>query len=153
MNKKFTTLTTLLALGEIELNAGFFGNKKPFAKFDEDQLQVIEDALQKTDNTDLEKKVTDLEAEKIALEKSIFDQKAYQLKIENALEQALQINGLEPASNIDGSIALLGEKCKEYGDADVSHTLLLNDGHENPDPENSLQDGYYDPKAPHNQLD
>ena len=58
---KFQKLVALLGLGTIVLDTNFFGNKKPFAKFDEEQLQKIEDALEEKDTSALEQKITEHE--------------------------------------------------------------------------------------------
>lgn len=133
---KFQKLTALLALGEISLNAGLFGNKKPFARLDEDQLQTIEEALEKNDTSDLEEQLTTAKDE---------------IKgVENAVEQALEVAGLKAGDSLVASIVALGEKCKEYGESKDRHTFAKNSGKE--EEVNGLIDGYLDPNDEHNKL-
>lgn len=133
---KFQKLVALLALGELPLNAGLFGNKKPFAKFDEDQLQTIEEALEKNDTSDLEEQLTTAQDEVKG--------------VENAVEQALEVAGLKAGDSLVASIVALGEKCKEYGESKDRHTFAQNSGKD--EEVDGLIDGYLDPNDEHNQL-
>ncbi|SDE68506.1 hypothetical protein [Riemerella columbipharyngis] len=136
MNNRFQKLTALLALGEISLNAGLFGNKKPFAKLDEDQLQIIEDALKKNDTT--------------ALEESLKSAETKVSEVENAVEQALEISGLKAGDSLVASIVLLGETCKQYGESKDRHSLPENSGKE--EETDGLIDGYINPNHAHNKI-
>lgn len=150
--KKFSALVALLGIAQMELHANFFG-KKSFAKIDEEQLETIENALQNTDSTELKQKIQTLEKEKETLASKVSEMEQSQKQTENALEQALSANGLTPKESVVESIVMLGEKCKEYGDADPIHTLPKNDGKSAPEEDGGLVEGFYDPNAPHNQID
>src|SRR5690554_6490307 len=118
---KYANLIMLLSLAEITLKAGFFG-KKPHASFDEDQLQAIDDALAaKNSTTDLEQKISELEAANQNLQAS-------NDAVANVLEQALELNGLKQESTMEKSIEALGQKCKEYGESKNRHTFEKIDG-------------------------
>ncbi|MCO7352078.1 hypothetical protein NHN18_01070 [Riemerella anatipestifer] len=133
---KFKKLTALLCLSQITLHAGFLGNKKSFAKLDEDQLQTIEEALEEKDTSDLEQQLS--------------DSQATIKNVENALEQALNIAGVEAGADMIASIVALGEKCKEYGESTNRHTFAKNTGVD--EEADSLIEGYLDPNDEHNQL-
>lgn len=125
---KFQKLVALLGLGTIVLDTNFFGNKKPFAKFDEEQLQKIEDALEEKDTSALEQKITEHET-------TISGLNTEKSGIENAVNQALQLNGLElpEGTTMADAVALLGTTCKTYGDSKSTHTIVQNDGVEKSD--------------------
>lgn len=135
---KFQKLTALLALNTIELHSNLFG-KKPFAKLDEDQLEKIENALEERNTTELESRLSTAEKEKAVENVS---------NLNSAVEQALQHAGLEPKGSVIESIALLGEKCKEFGDSKDRHNFPENSGKE----ETELVDGYINPNDAHNKL-
>lgn len=142
---KFVNILLLLGLAEITLKAGFFG-KKPSASFDEDQLKLIDEALAKNSTTDLEQRIAELEESNTSLQTS-YDGLA------NVLEQALELNGMEPAKTPEESIEALGLKCKEYGTSKARHTLVGNDGQDSDPSDGGLIDGIFDPNDKHNQID
>lgn len=143
---KYKLLTAILAVAQIELHSNFFGNKKPTAKFDEDQLQSIEDALAKTDTSALETTISTHEA-------TIATMQTDKTNVENALSEAFSINGLDmpEGASFAEAIATLGTKCKEMGSSNNTHSLPKNDGKEKPEG-NGLIDGYFDPNDAHNQI-
>jgi hypothetical protein len=144
---KFPKLKGLTGQEAIDLHTNFFGNKKPFAKFDKDQLEKIEAALETNDVSGLTQKIADLDA-------NIINLNAVQAETQNAIDQALQLNGItipEGATTAEAIIAL-GAKCKEYGSSENRHVTPKNNGEEKPENNQSLIDGYFDPKAPHNQV-
>jgi hypothetical protein len=143
----FQKLLAVLAISAFEFHSNFFGNKKPFAKLDEEQLQKIEDALAEKDTSALEKTIAEQANTITGLTTSATE-------IESAVNQALQLNGIDELgedTTIGEAIAALGAKCKEYGDATSTHTIVDTDGKEKPD-ENGLVDNWYDPNAEHNQM-
>lgn len=144
---KFPKLTALLGQAQIELHTSFFGNNKPFAKLDEEQLQSLENALEKNDTSALTEKITEHEATIKTLQEN-------KTETQNALDQALQLNEIsvaEGSSSADAIVAL-GEQCKKYGSSENRHVAPKNDGEEKPENKEGLVDGYFDPKAPHNQI-
>ena len=142
----FPKLTALLALAQIDMHSNFFGNKKPVAKLDQEQLEAIEKGLEQND-------VSALTSEIEAKGNDIIALTANQTAMEEAINGALQLNGLELPENATHAeaIALLATTCKEYGEAkDVTHSVAGNNGVEavqNPD---ALIDGYLDPNDEHN---
>lgn len=139
---KFTKLTAVLALAEIPLHSNFFGTKKPFAKLEEDQLQAIEDALATNDTAELEQKVNSLTESNTALQTT-------HTEVENAVNDALALNGLTIPENssLAEAIALLGN-----AKATATHEIPPTNGEEAPS-ENGLVDNFFDPNAPHNKID
>lgn len=145
--KKHTLLIAVLGLASLEMHSNVFGNKKPFSKLNEEQLDLIESALKENDTTALTDEITQLKADLAAAkaEKEAFD---------TAVNQALELNGLgleeEEATSAD-AVTLLGDKCKEYGDAKPAHSITPTDG-EDKFEGSGLLNGYFDPNAAHNQL-
>lgn len=145
---KYPLLTALLTLSEITVKGGLFGGK-PFASFTEEQLEQIEKALGKS----VEKQDTSALTEQIAqLQKEVKEKNTRLSGIENAVTQALELNGLEKADSFDESIELLGTTCKAYGEKKQVHTALTHNGKE-VEIEETLQDGYFDSNAEHNKID
>ncbi|EKB60752.1 hypothetical protein [Bergeyella zoohelcum] len=140
---KYPKLSALLGLSEIVLNAGIFGNKKPFAKLDEDDLAKVEEALEDSETESLREELNQSK-ENLATEKQTVS------AVENAVEQALQLAGLTAKETLVENIALLGEKCKEYGDSKNRHSTPENNGTE--EPTNGLINGYINPNDAHNQI-
>ena len=120
---KYKLLSAVLALASIELHSNFFGNKKPTAKFDEDQLQSIEDALEKNDTSALQATIT-------THEETIATMQTEKTNVENALSEAFSMNGLElpEGTSVAEAIATLGTKCKEYGDSTDTHSIVRTNG-------------------------
>ena len=69
-----------------------------------------------------------------------------------AVEAALETAGLkeEAKESVVENIALLGEKCKEFGGSKNRHSVVENDGTENS--ENGLIGGFMNPEDEHNKL-
>lgn len=142
----FPKLTALLGVAQIEMHSNFFGNKKPVAKLDQEQLEAIEKGLEQNDVSAL---TSEIEAKGNDITALIANQTA----MEEAITGALQLNGLELPENATQAeaIALLATTCKEYGEAkNVTHSVAGSNGVEavqNPD---ALIDGYLDPNDEHN---
>lgn len=136
---KYPLLSNLLALATIDLQSNFFGNKKPSARFDEDQLQAIEDALAKSDTAKIQNRVTELEEE--------------QNTNQQALNDAFNLAGLkaEEMGSFAEAIAALGARCDELGKSTNRHSFAAHDGKEKKEGD-GLIDGYVDPNAAHNQM-
>lgn len=120
---KYKLLSAVLALASIELHSNFFGNKKPTAKFDEDQLQSIEDALAKNDTSALQNQITEHES-------TISGMQTEKTNTENAISDAFSMNKLElpEGASMAEAIAILGTKCQEYGSSNHTHSLTHTDG-------------------------
>ena len=145
---KYKLLCALLALTNIELHSNFFGNKKPTAKLDEEQLQSIEDALAKNDTSALQTTIDEQTT-------TISTMQTEKTDMENALNEAFSINGLDLPEGISAAeaIAALGTKCKEYGSDKNTHSIPRSDGKDRHPVADGLIEGYFDPKDPHNQID
>ena len=143
---KFNLLCALLALSNLELHSNLLGTKKPVAKFDEDQLQSIEDALAQNDTSALTSQIT-------AHEATISGLNTEAENISTAINDAFALNGLDlpEGTSIAEAIATLGTQCKTYGDSNQSHSIPKTDGLDKIE-ENKLADGFFDANAPHNQL-
>lgn len=144
---KYIKICALLALNQIELHSNFFGNKKPTAKLDEEQLQSIEDALAQNDTSALQTTIT-------AHEATIATMQTDRTNAENALSEAFSMNGLDlpEGTSVAEAIATLGTKCKEYGASKNTHSIPQTNGHSEQPSADGLVDGYFDPKDEHNQI-
>lgn len=120
-------LTALLGLASITLhNSNIFGTGKNYAKFDEEQLQKIEDGLAKTGTEEDAQTIADLQNDILNFQNS-------ETSVQEALTEALQLNGIDAVEgqSVAEAITALGAQCKQYGDAKATHTLPQNDGKEN----------------------
>ena len=143
---KYTKLTALLGLAEITLHSGTFSMGTPFAKLNEEQLDLIENALAKDHENDiiaLQNQLTEATSKASAFEKITTE-------TAKAIETAMQTAGLEKQEGMIENINLLAEKCKEFGEDKNRHSFPDNNGKEEGSEE--LIDGYLNPKDLHNQL-
>lgn len=136
---KYAKLLAVLALNEIALKTPLMGGVAKVS-FTEEQLEKIEQALADKDTSALEKELATLKEEKTQWEQESSD-------LKNAVSKALTDNKLEEQQSITENIALLGEKCKEYGEKNNLHTPVPNDGKEK-----SLYDGVVNMNDAHNQI-
>ncbi|QWA38862.1 hypothetical protein [Chryseobacterium sp. ZHDP1] len=140
----------VLGLQAFTFHNNFWGAGEAHVKLDNKQLQLIEDALEKNEaeNTPAEgaESLADLQAKVSGFE-------ANEISIQEAVTAALNLNGIEAAEGqtVAQAIEALGTKCKEYGDSKETHSIIQTDGKEKPAAD-GLQNGFYDPKAPHNQI-
>ncbi|MET3035835.1 hypothetical protein ABXT08_07030 [Chryseobacterium sp. NRRL B-14859] len=143
-------LLAVLGLQAFTFHNNFWGSGEAHVKLDNKQLQLIEDALENkaTENPANEdaKTLEDLQAQVSGFE-------ANEAAVQEALTAALGLNGIEAAEGqtVAEAITALGAKCKEYGSSKNTHSFIHTNGVEKePD---GLIEGYFDPNAPHNQLD
>lgn len=147
-SKNYINLAMILGLSEITLQSGLFGNKN-FAKFDEENLDALEKALANKDAEDLQAQIKQLEQEKASLEAQVSELSAQgeQLdQIQNAIEQALEVNEIEASESFAESIEALGAKCKEYGASKNRHTFSNSDGKDGDPSGDGLIGGIVDPR-------
>lgn len=149
---KYQKLTAVLGLAQISLSRGALGLSTPTATFSEEDLGKIEQALAQGDAQAMEA----LQQEVATLKEDLATAKENETKanekaeaMENAVAEALETAGLQAEEETTGSIALLGAKCKEYGNSKERHSFPENNGkEENAD---GLIEGYFDPNDEHNQ--
>lgn len=145
MNK----LLAVLGLQAFALQSNFWGGGKAFVKLDEDQLQSIEEALEKTGSAEDAQTITDLQGQVTAFE-------GKETEVQEALTAALTLNGLnvEEGQSPAEAIAALGAKCKEYGDSKNRHTFAGHNGQEAPEPgAEKLENGFFNANDAHNQIE
>lgn len=150
-NQKFSNIAALLGAALV-LHSGFFGNKNHI-RLSEEDAQKVDDALGASDNQALQERIATLESEKANLEQEKAALNTQSEATENALQQALELNGLAAGKDVEESITLLGTTCKEFGDSQNRHTFAANDGKEGDPSGDGLIDGYIDPKDEHNKID
>ncbi len=140
--EKYKLLCAVLGIASVEMKAGFFGGK-PFASFNEEQLQAIENALAEK---------TGVTAEQLQqLQTNLQEQQQTNQAVETAVSAAMELNGLDAAGTVVEQVELLGTTCKQYGEKTTTHTLLNNNGEETAS-DDDLIDGYLDPNAEHNKI-
>ncbi len=141
---KYPLLVALLGLTQISFKAGIFGGE-PSASFTKEQIEAIEQALRQNDNSILTQEIE-------KLKRDIAEQQNKAEVLENAVSEALQLNGLEVSETVEESIRLLGTTCKKYGEKKAVHTLAAQDGKEANLEDDALIDGYLNPNDEHNKL-
>lgn len=145
---KFTRITALLGLAQLTFHAGVFGTQKPFAKLSEEELEKIENALAGLESEEM---AEELEKTKQSLSDAVTNLEVVKKNSEEtaqAVEAALLKE--EAKESVVENIALLGEKCKEFGGSKNRHSVVENDGTENS--ENGLIGGFMNPEDEHNKL-
>ena len=112
-----------LALDKIDFHSNLMG-KNPVAKFDESQVQLLDEALAKTVDTSALDKTINEQSQTIA------NHVTNETAISNAVKAAFTLNGLELPENTSDAdaIATLSAKCKEYGKSTNTHSLIRTDG-------------------------
>lgn len=143
---KFKKITAILGLTSVVFHSNLFGTKKPYAKFSEEDLEALEKALEnKTEGNEeeLQEQINQLSQENNTLQEQAS-------ATEKAVAEALALAGLTAKETLAENIALLGEKCKEYGESKNRHSMPENNGTE--EPTNGLINGYLDPNDEHNKL-
>jgi hypothetical protein len=143
-------LLAVLGLQAFTFHNNFWGSGEAHVKLDNKQLQLIEDALEKNANetpaNEDAKTLEDLQAQVSGFE-------AKETAVQEALTAALGLNGIETTEgqSVAEAITALAAKCKEYGSSTNTHSFIHTTGvDKEPD---GLIEGYFDPNAPHNQLD
>lgn len=133
MNK----LLAILSIQAFAFHNNFFGGGKPFAKLDADQLQLIEDALEKTGTSEDASTIEGLQNQVTAFE-------ANETAVEEALTAALELNGMQKVEgqSVTEAIAALGAKCKEYGDSKATHSIPTTTGVERKKNEDDASENY-----------
>ena len=139
---KNKNLCAVLALEQIDFHSNILPGSKPVAKFNEDQLQKIEAALEERDNTALNEKIEDQAT-------TIANHVSADTAVTAAIVAAFEANGLELAEGTPAvdAIATLSAKCKEHGEATNTHYFVKTDGkdkQENQEPEYEFEKVLYD---------
>ena len=141
---KFKKITAILGLTAVVFHSNLFGTKKPYAKFSEEELEELEKALENKaegNEEELQEQINQLTQENSTLQEQA-------LATEKAVADALALAGLTAKENIAENIALLGQKCKEYGESNNRHSMPENNGKE--EATDGLINGYLDPNDEHN---
>lgn len=143
---KFPKIIALLGLTDVVMHSSLLSNKAPHARFTEEELEKLENALSESATerlAELENQLTEANARATAYEKLNSD-------IATAVVQAMETAGLPTQEGIEENLLLLATKCKEYGDAQNRHTFPENNGTD--EPTNEYLHGYIDPNDEHNKF-
>ncbi len=135
-------LLAVLGLQTFTFQSNFWGGGKAHVKLDEEQLKLIEAALDEKGSGEEAQTIADLQEKVAGLEAA-----------QEALTAAMNLNGIEAKEGqaMADAIADLGAKCKEYGDSKETHSAPPTNGKDKGD-DSGLIEGFMDPNAEHNQL-
>lgn len=122
MSKKLATIVAILGVEALSLKTPLFGGK-PTAQLTEEQLEIIEEALVKSN---LPTEALQTENEKLKAQLSENEDSFSNFK--KVVGDAMALNNLQTSEDLSANITLLGKTCKEYGDKNTSHTLPTSDG-------------------------
>ncbi len=126
MNK----LLAVLGLASFTFHSNFWDvSGKKHVKLQEEDLQKIEDALEKNATGEDATALADLQTQVSGFE-------ANETAVQEALTNALTLNGMTSAEgqSVAEAITALGAKCKEYGiSKDRGHNKPENNGEEKPE--------------------
>jgi len=151
---KYPKLTAFFGLAMINIQSGLFG-QKAHARFDEEQLQKLEEHMAQESGENLQTQLNELQKKYDALNDTHTELQTANTRIQNALTAALELNGLTAdvtsETTASQAVELLGTKCKEYGSSQNRHPFAKNDG--KTPPENGLINNVVDMKDAHNQID
>lgn len=131
----------VLGIQAFVFHSNFFKNEKKHVRLTEEELQLIEDAL--------EKQISAEDAETLAT------LQANETAIQEALTAAFELHGLEvvEGQSVAEAVEALSAKCTEYGENKNSHSIHRTNGKDKQEDEEELKEGFYDSNAAHNQID
>ena len=118
-----------------------FGKGEKHVRLKEEELQKIEDALEKQTSAEDAETLATLQANETATQE--------------ALSAAFELHGLKTVEGqtVAEAVEALSAKCTEYGEATNSHSIHKTDGKDKQEDAEELKGGFYDENAAHNQID
>ncbi len=122
-------------------STNIFGKGEKHVRLKEEELQKIEDALEKQTSAE--------DAETLAT------LQANENSVQEALTAAFELHGLKTVEGqtTTEAIEALSAKCTEYGESKNSHSIHRTDGKDKDEDEEEFKEGFFDPNAEHNQID
>ncbi|WP_313373744.1 hypothetical protein [Chishuiella sp.] len=131
----------VLGIQAFVFHSNFFKNEKKHVRLTEEELQLIEDALEKQTSAEDAETLATLQANETA--------------IQEALTAAFELHGLEvvEGQSVAEAVEALSAKCTEYGERKNSHSIHRTNGKDKQEDEEELKEGFYDSNAAHNQID
>lgn len=131
----------VLGIQAFVFHSNFFKNEKKHVRLTEEELQLIEDALEKQTSAEDAETLATLQANETA--------------IQEALTAAFELHGLEvvEGQSVAEAVEALSAKCTEYGENKNSHSIHRTNGKDKQEDEEELKEGFYDSNAAHNQID
>lgn len=131
----------VLGIQAFVFHSNFFKNEKKHVRLNEEELQKIEDALEKQTSAEDAETLATLQANETA--------------VQEALTAAFELHGLKTVEGqtIAEAVEALSKKCTEYGEATNSHSIHKTDGKDKQEDEEEFKEGFFDPNAEHNQID
>jgi len=148
---KYPKLTSFFGIATLSFHSSMMG--KNHVRLTEEQCQQLEDHFAEEKPAENPEELTQLQSKFDALQENYNALETSNKGLSTAIETALNLNGLKTelgeTATSEEAIALLGEKCKEYGNSNNRHSLPPNNGITPPD--NGLINGVVDMNDPHNQ--
>lgn len=133
----------LAALGiqAFVFHSNFFKNEKKHVRLNEEELQKIEDALEKQTSAEDAETLATLQANETATQE--------------ALSAAFELHGLKTVEGqtVAEAVEALSAKCTEYGQSKNQHSFHKTDGKDKQEDEEEFKEGFFDAGAEHNQID
>lgn len=131
----------VLGIQAFVFHSNFFKNEKKHVRLNEEELQKIEDALEKQTSAEDAETLATLQANESA--------------VQEALTAAFELHGLKTVEGqtVAEAVEALSAKCTEYGEATNSHSIHKTDGKDKQEDEEEFKEGFFDPNAEHNQID
>lgn len=128
----------VLGIQAFIFHSNFFKNEKKHVRLTEEDLQKLEDALEKQTSAEDAETLANLQANETLIQES--------------LTAAFEANDIEATEGqtIAEAVEALSAKCQELGAAKNTHSISKTDGK---DDEEELKEGFFDSKAAHNQID
>lgn len=122
-------------------STNIFGKGEKHVRLKEEELQLIEEALEKQTSAEDAETLATLQANETA--------------VQEALTAAFELHGLKTVEGqtVAEAVEALSAKCTEYGEATNSHSIHKTDGKDKQEDEEELKEGFYDSNAAHNQID
>ena len=119
-------------------STNIFGKGEKHVRLKEEELQLIEDALEKQTSAE--------DAETLAT------LQANETEVQEALTAAFELHGLKTVEGqtIAEAVEALSVKCTEYGESKNTHSFHKTDGKDKQEDEEEFKDGFFDPNAEHN---
>ncbi|WP_312355559.1 hypothetical protein [Empedobacter sp.] len=131
----------VLGIQAFVFHSNFLKNEKKHVRLNEEELQKIEDALEKQTSAEDAETLATLQANETATQE--------------ALSAAFELHGLKTVEGqtVAEAVEALSAKCTEYGESKNTHSFHKTDGKDKQEDEEEFKEGFFDPNAEHNQID
>lgn len=120
----------VLGLQAFVFHSNFFKNEKKHVRLNEEELQKIEDALEKQTSVEDAQTLATLQAN--------------ETEVQEALTAAFELNKIEATTGqtVAEAIGALSAKCEEYGSSTNTHSIPPTDGKDKAEDDGDETDDY-----------